>query len=305
MSGVIISIFSMYLFIILGFSAKKIFTQEIEAKTLNILSIYFFQPFLTFWGLTQRPLDFTLFMAPLWYFVIVVSVLIVAFWVARMVFADPKERSIATVAALIGNTGNLGIPMGIALFGIESVPFMTLINLVNVFIVYTFGVYFYARGTFNMKHSVLKIFKLPILWFALLAIVANLYDVTFHASIVQMLHMGAYASMVVQLVLFGVYLAQSHIASIPPKLAFWVLGMKFAIVPLVALGVLYFSTIDAKIAAMIFMELIMPLAVANINLASLYACNVVHVTQLVFLSSLLFLLLLFAYIPFISGYFSL
>ena len=303
MSSVMISILAMYFFILLGFSAKRVFSQDIHAKTLNLLSVYFLQPFLTFWGLMQRPIDMNLIMAPLWYLVIVLTIIIVVGMGAKVLFSQTKERSIATVAAIIGNTGNLGIPLGIALFGIESVPFMTLINLMNVFIVYTIGVFFYSRGNFSVKASLVNIIKLPILWFALLAFLFNVNEVSIHASIMQMLHMGAYASMVIQLLLFGIYLAESKMHHVDKKLLSWVMSVKFIVLPLVAVVMLGFISIDPLIKGMIFMELFMPLAVANINLASLYDCHPNTVTVLVFTSSLLFLGLMFVYIPIVNALF--
>jgi predicted permease len=53
----------------------------------------------------------------------------------------------------------------------------------------------------------------------------------------------------------------------------------------------------------IFIELLMPLAVANVNLSSLYDCIPKTVTALVFISSVLFLAVIFAAIkilPFLS-----
>ncbi len=297
MSEAIIAIFAMYVFILIGFLAKKLFHDDVQTKTLNLLSVYFLQPFLTFWGLMQRPIDFELITAPLWYLLIVIVVLLVAFPVVKILFKEAQERSIASVAALIGNTGNLGIPLGIAIFGIESVPYMTLINLMNVFVVYTIGVFFYSRGTFTVRDSLMNILKLPILWFAILAIIANVNAISFHESLLKMLMMGAYASMVVQLLLFGIYLYDAKLKAINKRLIFWVSSMKFLVIPLVTFTVLSFIPIESQIKAMIFMELFMPLAVANINLASLYSCKPQSVTVLVFVTSILFLGLMFIYIP--------
>jgi len=47
------------------------------------------------------------------------------------------------------------------------------------------------------------------------------------------------------------------------------------------------------IKGIVFIELLMPLAVANVNLASLYECNAKVVTALVFISSLIFLGVIF------------
>ena len=300
MASSVIAIFSMYFFIIIGFSAKKIFTKDINSKTLNLLSIYFLQPFLTFWGLMQRPIDSALIQAPLWYLLIVLVVLCLTYPIIKILFSQAQDRSIASIAAIIGNTGNLGIPLGIAIFGVSSVAVMTLINLMNVFVVYTVGVYIYSRGNFSIKESLLNILKLPILWFAILALIFNAQEIPIHDQIMSMLHMGAFASIVIQLLLFGIYLQESQMRHISKKLLAWVLSMKFVLIPLVAFFILARSPLAADIQAMIFMELFMPLAVANINIASLYRCHVSTVTVLVFLSSLLFLILMFAYLPLIK-----
>jgi hypothetical protein len=68
---------------------------------------------------------------------------------------------------------------------------------------------------------------------------------------------------------------------------------KFLLLPLLAFVVLYNIELDAMIKGIIFIELLMPLAVANVNLASLYDCEPKVVTALVLITSLLFLGVIF------------
>jgi len=289
MSSIIFSILGIYIFIVIGYVAKKTFKDKIDNKTITLINVYFLQAFLTFWGLLIRPIDVTLLYAPLIYLVIVVVILIISALVAKKLFQDPKEYSIATVAAIIGNTGNLGIPLGIAIFGEESIPYTTVINLVNVFIVYTVGVYFYSRGSFDIKTSLKNIVKLPILWAASIAIILSIYEYKPNEVIMNTLMMGAYASMTMQLFLFGIYLYGTKIKEISKSLILWILSFKFLILPTVAFIVLYNIELDSTIKGIIFIQLLMPLAVANVNFASLYECKPKVVTALVFISSFIFL----------------
>ena len=293
MSSIIFSISSLYIFIILGYLAKLSFKEKIDDKTITLINVYFLQVFLTFWGLLIRPIDVTLLYAPSIYLAIVAIVILIAAFVAKLLFENKKEYSIATVAAIIGNTGNLGIPINIAIFGEESIPYTTVVNLVNVFVVYTIGVYYYSRGSFDTKTSLINIVKLPILWAAFIAIFLSVYEVQIHSSIMNMLMMGAYASMTMQLFLFGIYLYGTKIKEISKTLLIWVLAFKFILLPLVAFIVLVNLELDSMIKGIIFIELMMPLAVANVNLASLYDCSPRVVTALVFLSSFLFLGIIF------------
>lgn len=293
MSNVLLSVLGIYLFIAVGFVAKMSFKEKIDDRTITLLSVYFLQIFLTFWGLLKRPIDTSLVMAPLLYLGITLIALALMVPLVRLFFSEQKERSIATIAALIGNTGNLGIPLGIAIFGEESIPYTTLINLMNVFIVYTFGVYYYSRGSFSIRDSLMNIVKLPILWAALIAIYLNLVGYTPSPVIDKTLQMGAYASMVVQLLLFGIYLYGTKVQSINRLLIGWVNGVKFITVPLITYAVLSFVEMESMVKGILFLQMMMPLAVANVNLGSLYDCRPRDITALVMITSLLFLGIVF------------
>jgi predicted permease len=289
LGSLFLAIVSIYIFIFVGYTAKHFFQERIDEKSLNLLSVYFLQAFLTFWGLLKRPIDSELLLAPLVYFLIVAIILALTFFLARRLFTDPKERSIASVAALIGNTGNLGIPIGIAVFGEESIPFTTLINLMNVFVVYTLGVFFYSRGHFSVKESIQNIFKLPPLWFALIALSFNYNRIELPVEIMNVLQMGAYASMVLQMIILGMYLQGVRLIHLNFRLILHVNLVKFVLLPALTLFILQFTPFSSMVKGIIFMELFMPLAVANVNLGSLYDCRPKDITALIFISSLLFL----------------
>lgn len=293
MIELLFSLLSIYIFIVVGFVAKLSFKDSIDDKTITLLNVYFLQIFLTFWGLLSYPLDTNLIIAPSIYLIIALFVLLFSALVAKKLFFDKKIYSIATVAAIIGNTGNLGIPLCIAIFGESSIAYTTVINLANVFVVYTLGVFYYSRGSFDIKTSIKNIIKLPILWAALIAIGLNIIGYTPSQNINKLLTMGAYASIAMQLILFGIYLYGTKISQIDKKLTIWLTGLKFIIIPLVTFMFLYFLNIDKSIKGIIFIELLMPLAIANVNIASLYECNPKIVTSQVFISSILFLGIVF------------
>lgn len=285
-----ISILSIYAFILLGFMAKRTLKEEMNEKGMILLSIYFLQPMLSFWGLSSRPIDFSLLQIPFLYIAISLICVVISSVIARLFFEDIKEKSIITICVIIGNTGNLGIPLGIALFGDASILYMSMINITNVFIVYTLGVFFYSRGNFSIKQSLFNIIKLPVIWFAAIALLINIFDIKLHPAMQKPLEMGAYCTMVIQLVIFGMYLYNIKLRNINTKLLLHVSFIKFIITPLIAGFILYgWLDLDPMIATLIFIELIVPLAVTNVNLAALYECKPLDVTVLVFFTSLFFI----------------
>ncbi len=289
MSSTIIAILSIYLFVGLGFFVKMKFKEKIEERSLVLISIYTLQPILTIWGLTGKEINLNLIYAPFFYLIVVFIALIFSYFIAKFSFSDKKDNSIFLASSLIGNTGNLGIPLAVALYGQESIIYTTLLNLANVFFVHTFGVFFYSRGNYSFKQSMINIIKLPILWFAILGIILNLNEVKFESSINKALEMGAYSSIVLQLIIFGIYLYSTKLKEINYKLLLNVLNVKFILLPLITFVLLQFSSFNEYEKAIIFLQMAMPLAVANVNYASLYECKPIDVTSLVFVSSVIFL----------------
>ncbi len=159
----------------------------------------------------------------------------------------------------------------------------------NVFIVYTLGVYFYSRGHFSVQESIRNIFKLPILWFACLALAINFYKIELPFEIMRVLEMGAYTSMVLQMIILGMYLQGVRLNHLNLKLIIHVNIIKFVILPALTFFIVQLTPFSTMVKGIIFLELFMPLAVANVNLGSLYECKPKDITALIFVSSLLFL----------------
>jgi predicted permease len=293
MINVFISIIFIYAFISLGYLSKVFFKEDINTKTLTLLSVYFFQPFVALWGFGTASLHAEHISVPFLYIFIILIVLLPSILISKKLFSDKKEQVIFSITGFVGNTGNIGIPLGIALFGQESVIYTTLINLANVFVVYMLGVYIYSRGSFDVKTSLLNIIKIPIIPASIIAIILNVNSIEYGKQIEEFLKMGAYSGIVMQLFLLGAFLQGVKLTKINLRLLTGVFSQKFILLPLLSIIILNLMPLSAFAKAVIFMEMMMPLAISNINLASLYDCRPKDITALILLSTLLFLPLLF------------
>ncbi|MEJ2437594.1 MAG: AEC family transporter [Sulfurovaceae bacterium] len=293
MIDVFISIIFIYAFISLGYLSKVFFKEDINTKTLTLLSVYFFQPFVALWGFGTASLHVEHISVPFLYIFIILIVLLPSILISKKLFSDKKEQVIFSITGFVGNTGNIGIPLGIALFGQESVIYTTLINLANVFVVYMLGVYIYSRGSFDVKTSLLNIIKIPIIPASIIAIILNVNSIEYGKQIEEFLKMGAYSGIVIQLFLLGTFLQGVKLAKINLRLLTGVFSQKFILLPLLSIVILNLTPLSSFAKAVIFMEMMMPLAITNINLASLYDCRPKDITALILLSTLLFLPLLF------------
>jgi len=140
-------------------------------------------------------------------------------------------------------------------------------------------------------------------WKAQIAILINIYDIPLSTQIEEFFKMGAYAGIVLQLFLLGTFLQGIRIKEVHPKLIVGTLSQKFLIIPLATAFILSLTDLPLFVQGVLFMEMLVPLAIANINLASLYDCKPKDVTSLILLSTLIFIPLLFGLSYIVNHYY--
>lgn len=254
-----------------------------------------------FWGLTKEPLNYEFIFSPIFAIVCMLSSLCLMLLYSKFIFSSKTDENIFLATALIGNTGNLGIPLGIALFGEASVPYTSIINIANIFFMYTISVYFFAREKYNFKESIKSIFKIPVIWFALFALLINYYQVPIPKEFDFALEMGAYSALTLQLMIFGTYLYSVKVKTIPWKLSLHISFVKHILLPIVGLIlIINFTDLNSMIASIIIMELMVPLAVNNVNFSVIYNVKPSDVAATILVSSAIFVLLLHFYIEIID-----
>ncbi|MCT7493527.1 AEC family transporter [Aliarcobacter cryaerophilus] len=297
----ILSVLPIYFFIFLGFIAKKNLKTQIDEKTLVLLSLYFLQPIMIFWGLTNEPINYEFVLSPIFFLICMGSTLLLMLLYSKFLFSSKTDENIFLATALIGNTGNLGIPLGIALFGVESVPYTSIINIANIFFMYTISIYFFARDKFNFKESIKSIFKIPVIWFAIFALAFNYFEFKIPKEFDFALQMGAYTSLTLQLIIFGTYLYSVKVKTIPWILSLQISFAKHILLPIIGIIVVVnFTNFNPMIASILVMELMMPLAVNNVNFSVVYNTKPTDVAATILVSSAIFIAILHFYIEIID-----
>lgn len=274
-----------------------------KERSFVLLNLYFLQPILIFWGLTRAPIDAEFMLSPLIYFLAIFLVMGVGFVYSKGVFKDTQDRSVFMASSLVGNTGNLGIPLGIALFGLQSVPYTSILNIANIFFIYIFSVYFFAGEKFRFVDALKEIIRIPAIGFAVAALAFNALGFQMNEDFEKVFTMGAYSAIVMQLIIFGVFMSQIKVKTANWKLSLNITLFKHIILPAVGLCVIVLFDIHPFVGAIIFLELMVPLAVNNVNIASLYNCKPIDTTFAVLVSTLAFVGFVYFYIIIIKSFF--
>lgn len=145
--------------------------------------------------------------------------------------------------------------------------------------------------------------RIPAIYASILALSYNYFGFTLSADFDKLFTMGAYAAIVIQLVIFGIFIAQVKVKTANWKLSLNVSLFKHIILPIIGLYVILYFDIDPLVGAVIFLELTVPLAVNNINLSALYNCKPIDTTFSVLIGSGIFILLVYFYILIINHFF--
>ena len=290
--SLLINLLFINLFVFIGYFAKKIFTEKLQEHSFVLLYIYFLMPLVMIWGILSKPLDIHLFLIPAYFLIILTMAYGITFLFSHLFLTDPKNQAIGIITGLIGNTGNMGIPIGLAVYGMASVPYTAMINLVNAIFIMTVGAYTYSRGSFSVKTSIINILKLPMMWATGLAFFIQFMNIPISTDVHQFLEMGAYTGLVIQLIIFGMFLANVTWKTFYPRIAGIVLGSKFLLLPLLAWGIIQWFNVPLFFAQLIILQTLVPIAVNNVNLAALYDCYPNKVAWVSFISFILALFFL-------------
>jgi len=101
---------------------------------------------------------------------------------------------------------------------------------------------------------------------------------------------------VVQLLIFGIYVAEIQVREVSFKLAFITTINKFVVFPFISFFVLKFFNLKPLFFKAVMLEILTPLAVTNVNLAALFDLYPRKVAMLVILTSVIFIGVIFCLI---------
>jgi len=152
--------------------------RELNQKTVSNMVYYFFTPCLVFSSLHKRSFDFQEFALIGGAALLLISFMTpVAFYFKRR--ARVRENGYC-LPIIFMNTGNISLPIALLLFGNEGLAKAILFHMMNILVLYSFGVYL-VSGKPDLK----QFFKIPALYATLLGALAATTDPQLPAFVEQ------------------------------------------------------------------------------------------------------------------------
>ena len=135
---------------------------NVEAKSLSSLLMFVISPAVTFVSIMQAPTDDGIGKISVAAYFVACLFAATAFCLAKLAWSDSRANLFSFMAGT-GNTGYFALPLVISMFDSRccavAVSIIVGVNLYE----FTFGYFVTARGRFQIKECLLKVFSLPFL----------------------------------------------------------------------------------------------------------------------------------------------
>jgi len=232
-------ILSLYLLVVAGYFAGR--RLKVRKEGLASLLIYLLTPVVVCEGALKAPLEAQYLGLPFFGAGMSLTAGLLVLWLARKFFVSPN-LNLLCFACVSANSGFLGIPVGLALFGSQALSAIVVTMLGMNLIENTFGLYLFARGSFSVRQSLIKVARLPVMYAFAAGLLLNFMKFTPSQAVSELMLSirGCYS--VLGIMLIGLALADLKTFRIEVLLDVSVIAAKFVLWPLLALSII---TIDA------------------------------------------------------------
>jgi predicted permease len=268
-----------------GFALGKLL--HIDPRSLGRVVFYVFSPVLIFDLLVQNQLNITEAAIVIAF---TLCILLIIGLLTLLIGSFFKLERTALVAILIttmfANTGNYGLPLVSFAFGEQALPYAGIYFITTTLLFYTFGVFLASLGHMSFKEAIVGLFRIPMIYAVLLAILINISDIELPVPIARTVELAANGTIPLMLILLGVQLTHVEFSKNQRALQLSV-ALRLIIAPVIALifaGL--FGLPDFSRQASVT-QASMPSIVSSTVLATEYNLDAKLVTAVVFISTLL------------------
>lgn len=260
---------------------------SVEARTVGRLSMYIFMPALAFNLLTTSRLSaaeigVTMLLAAL----MIVSIALLAWLAARLMRFDHRATLSLVIAAMFANNGNYGIPLVTFAFGPAAAAFAGIYFVTSSILFNTLGVVIASLGSLNLRQALLGIFKIPMLYGILVAVLVNSLEIPLPGGVGNAINYLAAGALPLMLVLLGIELSRVQWSQNLPAIGLGA-GLRLMAGPALGLALAALFGLPDLARQAVIPQTAMPSAVANTVLASEFDIDSSIVTATVFISTLL------------------
>lgn len=252
-----------------GFIGQRILHFDI--KNISTLTLYVMSPVLAFRTFNTTPLTKDYMYICLFAILLCVFLFIVTYIVTRLIRSDRSETSAVMLGAVFMNSGNYGAPVALFAFGNEGFHIAVIIMVIHSLFMNTLGIFIASIGSDespSLKSSLATVYKMPVLWGAVIGLVLQLLHIPIHQSIMNGVDLIADASIPVVMLILGMQLAVISRKKVNYTAMAATTVIRIVGSPLIAVAILAFMPLPTLVKSVLILQAAMP-AAANTTMLAL------------------------------------
>jgi hypothetical protein len=279
------------IFILIGIGVLLDRAFHLDLPTLSKLNFYVFVPALIFIKTLDAQLSPALFGGVALFTAIHLGLMFALSWWLFSLPRFRKQRPVLSLAAVLSNAGNYGIPLATLAFGAQGASAMAIVVLVQNFATFTAGLWIMDSGRTHWRHVLLSFAKVPVVWAVVGALALIVLQVQLPQPIRDPMSYLSDGLIPVALITLGVQLSRSRLAAQMRRVSL-LTAMRLVLSPLLALAMaaIWLAVAPSSIAPVAGVMVVaagMPVAVNVYILSVEYGQDSGLASQLIFASTLL------------------
>jgi len=275
-------------------------TLTVDSRTIGRIVFYIFSPLLVFNLMVTSQLNFGQAITTVEFTAAVIAIMGVLAFIFGKIFQLERPQLLAVILTVaFGNTGNYGLPLVKFAFGDEALAVASIFYVTTTILFNTVGVIIASLGHSDLKSAILGVFKLPIVYGVILALLVKATGFQIPVSLSRTIEIAANGAIPLMIVLLGLELTKIEWSHSFRALGVGVLT-KLILGPIVGLLLASLFGLQGHSHQGSVIEAAMPAAVANTVIATEYKLEPSLVTAIVFLGTILSPLTLTPLIVFLS-----
>jgi len=281
-----------------GYVLGKFLT--VDSRTIGRIVFYVFSPLLVFNLMVTSQLNLKQALTTVEYTIAVIIIMGIIAFIFGKVLRLKRTHLLAVILTIsFGNTGNYGLPLVKFAFGNEALAVASIYYVTNTILFNTVGVIIASLGHTDLKSAVWGIFKLPIVYGVLLALLVKATGVQIPIPLSRTIEIAASGAVPLMIILLGLELTKIEWSHSFRALGVGVLT-KLILGPIAGLLLASLFGLGGHAHQGSVIEASMPAAVATTVIATEYKLEPSLVTAIVFLGTILSPLTLTPLIVFLS-----
>jgi len=275
-------------------------TLTVDSRTIGRIVFYIFSPLLVFNLMVTSQLNFGQAITTVEFTAVVIAIMGVLAFIFGKIFQLERPQLLAVILTVaFGNTGNYGLPLVKFAFGDEALAVASIFYVTTTILFNTVGVIIASLGHSDLKSAILGVFKLPIVYGVILALLVKATGFQIPVSLSRTIEIAASGAVPLMIILLGLELTKIEWSHSFRALGVGVLT-KLILGPIVGLLLASLFGLQGHSHQGSVIEAAMPAAVANTVIATEYKLEPSLVTAIVFLGTILSPLTLTPLIVFLS-----